>query len=161
MKTRYDEALSMAEPLRLMCVLAHPDDESMGTGGTLAHYAAQGVETYLITATRGESDRGWQFAPEDYPGLAAYGKVREGELMAAAKILGLREVCLLDYLDGLLDQANPAEVVAKLVPHIRRIRPQVIITFGGDGAYGHVDHIAISQFTSSAIVSAADPDYPD
>src|SRR2546421_5874384 len=82
----------MTDALKLMCVLAHPDDESMGTGATLARYAAEGVETYLVTATRGEY--GWQFAPEDNPGPEALGKRREAELREAVRVLGLREVCL-------------------------------------------------------------------
>jgi LmbE family N-acetylglucosaminyl deacetylase len=145
----------MAEPLRLMCILAHPDDESMGTGGILARYGAEGVETYLVTATRGEY--GWQGDSAENPGPAAVGKLREQELMEAAKVLGLREVCLLDYVDGHLDDANPVEVIAQLVEHIRRVRPHVVVTFGGDGAYGHTDHIAISQLTTAAIVRAAEP----
>jgi LmbE family N-acetylglucosaminyl deacetylase len=76
----------MAEALRLMAVLAHPDDESMGTGGTLAKYAAEGVETYLLTATRGE--KGWKGKKEDYPGAKALGQLREGELQAAARERG-------------------------------------------------------------------------
>jgi len=63
----------MPEQLRLMCVLAHPDDEALGIGGTLAKYAAEGIETYLVTATRGE--RGWQGAEHDNPGLAALGAI--------------------------------------------------------------------------------------
>src|SRR3954470_399973 len=113
----------MGEPLRLMCILAHPDDESMGTGGALARYAAEGVETYLITATRGEY--GWQGDPAENPGPEALGKLREQELCEAAKILRLREVCLLDYVDQHLDEADPAEVIPRLVGPLRRIRPQV------------------------------------
>jgi LmbE family N-acetylglucosaminyl deacetylase len=149
----------MTDPLRLMCILAHPDDESLGTGPTLAKYAAEGVETYLITATRGE--RGWSGDPAANPGLEGLGKIRDGELNAAAKILGLREVCFLDYIDGDLDQADPLEATTKIARHIRRIRPQVIITFAHDGAYGHPDHIAISQFTMTAIFRAADPNFVD
>src|SRR5687767_14447876 len=100
----------MREPLRLLAILAHPDDESLGTGGTLARYAAEGVETYLITATRGQ--HGWNGAREDYPGPEGLGKLREAELLAAARILGLREVCFLDYMDGSLNQANPADIIA-------------------------------------------------
>jgi LmbE family N-acetylglucosaminyl deacetylase len=147
----------MAEPLRLMCVLAHPDDESLGFGGPLARYAAEGVETYLVTATRGE--RGWFGAPEANPGLAELGRMREQELHAAVRVLGLRRVDFLDYVDGDLDRADPAEAIGKIVGHLRRVRPQVVATFGPDGAYGHPDHIAISQFTTAAIVAAADPDY--
>src|SRR5215470_5157564 len=140
--------------LKLMCILAHPDDESLGTGGTLAKYAAEGVETYLVTATRGE--HGWWGEEKDYPGPEGLGKIREGELLAAAKELGISEVKFLDYIDGDLDQANTAEAVAKIVAHIRRVRPQVIITFDPNGGYGHPDHIAICQLTTAAVLAAAD-----
>jgi len=143
----------MATGLKLMCVLAHPDDESLGNGGTLAKYAAEGVETYLVTATRGE--RGWTGSERDDPGLEALGKRREAELFAAAGVLGIRRVDFLDYIDGDLDQAPPAEAIAKIVGHVRRVRPDVVITFGPDGGYGHPDHIAICQFTTAAIVEAA------
>ncbi len=154
---RLDEEEHMTDTLRLMCMLAHPDDESLGIGGTLARYAAEGIETYLVTATRGE--RGWWGDEKDYPGLEAMGKTREAELLAAAQVLGIRQVSFLDYIDGDLDQADPAEAVAKAVGHLRRVRPQVVVTFGPDGGYGHPDHIAISQFTTAAIVCAADPHY--
>jgi LmbE family N-acetylglucosaminyl deacetylase len=142
--------------LRLMCVLAHPDDESLGNGCMLAKYAAEGVETYLVTATRGE--RGWFGDERDYPGLEALGKRREAELLTAASVLGIRQVQFLDYLDGELDQAPAAEAVAKIVGHLRRVKPEVVVTFGPDGAYGHPDHIAICQFTTAAIVEAASSD---
>jgi LmbE family N-acetylglucosaminyl deacetylase len=112
---------SMVEVLRLMCILAHPDDESMGTGGILARYAAEGVETYLVTATRGEY--GWQGDPALNPGPIAVGRLREQELYEAARVLGLREVNLLGYMDQHLDEADPAEVTTRLVGHLRRIRP--------------------------------------
>jgi LmbE family N-acetylglucosaminyl deacetylase len=147
----------MPEQLRLMCVLAHPDDESLGNGGMLAKYAAEGVETFLVTATRGE--HGWQGPAADYPGPDALGATREAELRAAAQVLGLREVQFLDYIDGQLDQADPAEAIRKIVRHLRRVRPHVVATFGPEGAYGHPDHIAICQFTTAAIVAAADPAY--
>ena len=147
----------MTDKLKLMCVLAHPDDESLGMGGTLAKYAAEGVETYLVTATRGE--RGWFGDEKDNPGLKALGGIREVELLNAAKELGIREVNFLDYVDGDLDQADPAEATAKIVSHLKRIRPDVVITFDPNGAYGHPDHIAICQFTTAAVLAAADPDY--
>jgi LmbE family N-acetylglucosaminyl deacetylase len=142
-----------------MCVFAHPDDETLGAGGILAKYSAGGVETYLITATRGE--RGWFGTAEDDPGLTALGRLREAELHAAASILGLREVNILDYVDGDLDQANPTDAIAKIANHIRRVRPQVVVTFPPDGGYGHPDHIAISQFAHAAVVCAADATYGD
>lgn len=147
----------MTQELRLMCILAHPDDESLGTGGILARYSAEGVSTYLVTATRGE--RGWFGRPDDYPGPQQLGKIREAELGAAARVLGVSDVTLLDYLDGDLDQADPQEVISELVFHIRRIRPQVIVTFDPSGYYGHPDHIAIAQFTTAAALAAADPEF--
>ena len=146
------------EALRLMCVMAHPDDESLGTGGVLAKYAAEGIQTYLITATRGQ--KGWFGLPEDNPGPVALGQIREKELLAAGRVLGLEEVELLDYIDGELDQADPSEVIVRIARHLRRVRPQVVITFDPTGDYGHPDHIAISQFTTGAVIAAADPNFP-
>lgn len=142
---------------RLLCCFAHPDDESLATGGILAKYVAEGVQTYLVTATRGE--RGWSGDPAANPGLARLGQIREEELARAARTLGIREVHFLDYCDGELDQADPAEVIAQLVARLRRIRPQVVITFDPTGYYGHPDHIAISQYTTAAITAAADGAY--
>ncbi len=139
--------------LRLLCVLAHPDDESLGMGGTLARYSAEGVETFLVTATRGERGR-YGDLPER-PSFGEVGRLREAELRAASAVLGVREVGLLDYLDGELDQAPPEEAIGRIAEEIRRIRPQVVVTFAPDGAYGHPDHIAISQFTTAAVVRAA------
>jgi LmbE family N-acetylglucosaminyl deacetylase len=147
----------MKEPRRLMAVLAHPDDESLGVGGTLAKYAAAGVEVSLVTATRGE--RGRHFTNENRPSDEEVGRVREGELRAAARELGIRDVTLLGYLDGELDRADPAEAVGRIVAHLRRVRPQVVVTFDPFGAYGHPDHVAICQLTTAAVLAAADPEY--
>lgn len=147
----------MNRDLKLLAVLAHPDDESLGFGGTLAKYAGEGVETYLITATRGERGR---FGPQ---GKGAdpleVGRVREAELRAAARVLGIREVTILGYPDGAVDQVPAAAAIHAIASHIRNIQPDAIITFGPDGAYGHPDHIAISQFTTAAAVCAADASY--
>jgi LmbE family N-acetylglucosaminyl deacetylase len=142
-----------------MAVLAHPDDESLGVGGTLAKYASEGVDVFLLTATRGDSGRYRGHPPDDpqHPGPLALADIRETELRAAASVLGARDVSLLDYRDQHLDRANPREAVASIVRHLRRVRPDVVVTFGPDGAYGHPDHIAISQYTTAAIVAAADP----
>jgi N-acetyl-1-D-myo-inositol-2-amino-2-deoxy-alpha-D-glucopyranoside deacetylase len=140
-----------------MAVLAHPDDESLGVGGTLARCAAEGVDTYVVTATRGE--RGRFFENRDRPDDGEVARVREGELRAAAAELGVREVSLLGYLDRELDRADPGEATGRIVEQIRRVRPQVVVTFDPFGAYGHPDHVAICQLATSAVVAAADPAY--
>jgi LmbE family N-acetylglucosaminyl deacetylase len=145
--------------LKLLAVFPHPDDETLGLGSTLARYSAQGVETYLLCATRGE--RGWYDSEGPDPGFEGVARIRETELRCAAEQLGLREVSFLDYIDGDVDQANPEEIIGKIVAHARRIKPQVVVTFGPDGAYGHPDHIALSQFTNAALLCAADRNFVD
>lgn len=149
-----DSSPGLTHPKRLLAVLAHPDDECLGFGGTICKYAHEGVETYLVTATRGE--RGRFGNAKESPGLHIVGATRERELREAASILGLKEVNFLDYCDGDLDKADPREAIQKIAGHIRRISPQVVMTFGFEGGYGHPDHIAIAQFTTAAIVVAAD-----
>ena len=143
---------------RLMAVLAHPDDESLGVGGTLAKYASDGVGVFLVTATRGGGGRyrGRRRGDERHPGPAALADIRERELREAAAALGIREASVFDYPDQHLDRVDPREAVGRIVTELRRVRPDVVVTFGPDGAYGHPDHIAISQFTTAAIVAAAD-----
>lgn len=147
----------MTDKLKLMGVLAHPDDESLGMGGTLAKYASEGIETYVVTATRGE--RGRYGDLDEFPGFEGVGRMREAELRAATNELGVKEVHFLDYMDGDLDKADPAEAVGKIATLIRQVRPHVIITFGPEGAYGHPDHIAISQFAMAGVVAATDSNY--
>src|SRR6185436_13310976 len=117
----------MSEPLKLLAVFAHPDDESMGMGGTLAKYAAEGVETYYVCASRGE--RGWFGSEETNPGLKQLGEIRTQELENAIRELGICGLYFLNYIDGDVDQANYAEAIDKIVWHIRNIQPQVIVTF--------------------------------
>jgi LmbE family N-acetylglucosaminyl deacetylase len=147
----------MAELLRLLAVLAHPDDESMGVGGVIAKYAGEGVEVSLVVATRGQRGRfhGHPQGDSRHPGPDALARIREEELEAAAGVLGIHDVTILDYQDQLLDKAEPSDAIGRIAHHIRRLRPQVVVTFGPDGTYGHPDHIAISQLTAGAIVAAA------
>jgi LmbE family N-acetylglucosaminyl deacetylase len=147
--------MTASPQLRLLTIFAHPDDETLGTGGTLARYGAEGIETHVLTATRGE--KGWFDEPSAYPGPERLGQIRETELHEAVGELGVRSVRLLDYIDGELDQAEPARVIGEIAAHIRRVRPHVVITFGPDGIYGHPDHIAISQFATAAVLASADP----
>jgi LmbE family N-acetylglucosaminyl deacetylase len=142
--------------LKLMCVLAHPDDESLGTGGTLARYAAEGVDTCVVTATRGERGR---FGDDARPADDVVGSAREAELRRAAGELGVRDIALLGFPDGALDGVEPARAQDAITAHLRRVQPQVVITFGPEGAYGHPDHVAISQLTTAAVVRAADTSY--
>jgi LmbE family N-acetylglucosaminyl deacetylase len=148
----------VSDALRLLAVLAHPDDESLGFGGCLAKYAAEGIETAVVTATRGDAGR-FRGVKEGegpgHPGREALARIREGELRAAAAVLGIRDLTLLGYPDGALDQVDPIEAVGRIAQEIRRLRPHVVVSFGPEGAYGHPDHIAISQFAGAAIVAAA------
>jgi LmbE family N-acetylglucosaminyl deacetylase len=149
----------MDESLRLLAIFPHPDDETLGLGSTFARYSAEGAETFLLCATRGE--RGWFDSEGPNPGLEGVAQIREAELRCAAEHLGIHEVSFLDYTDGDVDQANPEEIIGKLVSHIRRIKPHVVVAFGPDGSYGHPDHIALSQFTNAALVCATDRNFVD
>lgn len=152
----------------LLAIFAHPDDEAFGTGGTISRYAAEGVKTYLVCATRGEAGE------ISDPSLATpdtLGQVREGELRCAAETMGIAELIFLDYRDsgmaGSPENQNPRafinapvdEVIARLVAIIRRLRPQVIATFEPNGGYGHPDHIAIHRHTVAAFHAAAQPNF--
>lgn len=150
---------------KLLAVVAHPDDESFGMGGTLAHYAQAGVEVHLICATRGEVG---EVSPELLEGHSSIGELRERELCCAADMLGLKKVHFLDYRDSgmpgsqdndhpkALIQASHDEVAKKISKLIRLIRPQVVITFDPIGGYMHPDHIAIHQATVLAYKMAGD-----
>ncbi len=143
--------------LKLLCVLAHPDDESLALGGILARYASEGVETHVVTATRGEL--GWFGPPEENPGPEALGRIRERELHDAASVLGVSDLTLLNYRDGELDHADQDELLRQVVAHVRRIRPDVVVTFDHNGIYGHPDHIAATRATTAALVAAADANF--
>lgn len=155
----------------LLAVYAHPDDESFGSGGMLAHYAAQGVRVGLATATRGEIG---EIADSGLATSDNLGDVREQELRNAANALGVTDLEILGYRDsgmaGTSDNAHPnaytnadsAEVVGKLVGIIRRLRPQVIVTFDPNGGYGHPDHIAAHHHATAAFHAAGDSaQHPD
>jgi len=143
---------------RLLAVTAHPDDESLGFGGSLARYSAEGYATYVLSATRGEKGR---HGEGDRPEPETLARKREAELRMAAAALGVAGVEFLDCPDGGVAEADPGLILARIVRCLRRLRPHVVLTFGPDGAYGHPDHVAVSQLTTSAVVCAADPGYVD
>lgn len=140
----------------LLAIFAHPDDESLVTGGVLARYAAEGWRTALICATRGE------WGPISDESLANYenlGEVRERELRAACDVLGVSWLRFLDLEDGSLSALDGDEEQAtleKITRAIRELRPQIVITFGPDGLYRHGDHVAIGRLTTRACALAND-----
>ena len=138
----------------LLVVLAHPDDETFGMAGTLAHYAQKGVAVHLVCATRGEAGT---VDPEFLKGYTSIAELREAELRCAAKHLGLSGVYFLGHRDsgmaGSLDNQNPAAlmnqpvetVAAQVLAWIDRLHPQVIVTFDPIGANRHPDHMAVHK----------------
>lgn len=149
----------------ILAVLAHPDDESFGMGGTLAHYARRGCDVYLVCATRGEAG---DVAPEHLQGFESIADKRESELRCAAEHLGLKEVFFLPYRDsgmpGSPDNSHPQaqinasldEVAGVVVKYIRELKPDVVLTFDPIGGYRHPDHIHIHKATVMAFEKAAD-----
>jgi N-acetylglucosamine malate deacetylase 2 len=129
---------------RLLAVWAHPDDESFGPVATFRRAADAGVATALLTATRGEAGE------IRLPGVRReeLGAVRERELLAAAGAIGFEQVCLLDYVDGELEQHF--ELHRAVAEAIRSFQPHVVVTFGPDGVTGHPDHLAIGAATTLA-----------
>jgi LmbE family N-acetylglucosaminyl deacetylase len=132
---------------KLLCVVAHPDDECFAFGGALSLAADAGVETSVVCLTDGQAatNRGAAGSAEEL------GRMRRAEFVASCKILGVTHYELLDYQDAQLEFANFSEAAAKLVERIRRFQPDVVLTFGGDGGMNtHPDHIMVSAFTTAA-----------
>ena len=152
----------------ILAVLAHPDDESFGLGGTLALYAQKGYDTYYVCATRGEAG---DVAEELLNGYADKAELRTDELMRAAKHLGLKGVFFLGYRDsgmpGTEDNKHPDaqinhsinEVAGRIVKHIRELKPDIVLTFDPIGGYKHPDHIHVHQATKLAFERASDASF--
>jgi N-acetyl-1-D-myo-inositol-2-amino-2-deoxy-alpha-D-glucopyranoside deacetylase len=169
----YDAAMSESRPLTLMTVHAHPDDETIGTGGTMARAVADGHRVVLVTCTRGEL--GEIVVPDmDTPdNHRRLGEIRADELARAMGILGVTEWENLGYRDsGMMGtagnhdprafwQADVDEAVGRLVWLIRRYRPDVVTTYNSFGGYGHPDHIRTHDVAVGAFERAGDPSaYP-
>ena len=152
----------------LLAVLAHPDDESFGLGGTLALYARRGYDTYLVCATRGEVG---SVDEEHLRGYKDIADMRTAELDCAAAHLGLKDVFYLGYRDsgmpGSDDNRHPnaqvnrpvEEVAGRVVKYIRELKPDVVLTFDPIGGYKHPDHIQIHRATVLAFDRADDASF--
>jgi mycothiol S-conjugate amidase len=159
------------QPLALLTIHAHPDDESSKGAGTVAKYSAEGVNTVLVCCTGGEAGDILNPAmdtPEVRSDLAA---VRRRELATATGIIGYREVVMLGYRDSGMPETEAnadarsfaraplEEAAARLATVIRRVRPQVIVTYPEDQqGYPHPDHLRVHEITAPALAMAADPD---
>ena len=122
---------------RMMVVTAHPDDEASSFGGSLRLYQERGVETCIICLTPGQAATHRGSARTDQE----LGELRRKEFAAACEILKVSRGIVLDYPDGQLHRHDLYKVVCDLTLHIRRFRPQVLLTFGPEGSVtGHTDH---------------------
>lgn len=133
--------------LRLMCVVAHPDDECFAFGGALRLAADRGIETYVVCLTDGQA--------ATYRGDAAsgveLGKIRRDEFKASCEVLGVSQIELMDYQDAQLEFVQFSVAAGQLVERIRRFQPDVVITFGSDGGLNvHPDHMMVSMLTTAA-----------
>ncbi len=149
----------------LLAIFAHPDDETFGVGGTMAHYRDRGVPVTMVCATRGEVG---EIAPGTDATPETLGRFREQELRDACAILGVSDVRFLDFRDSgmagtpenddprCLHRAEPERVIEPLVHVIREVRPDVIATWDASGGYGHPDHIAVHHHATAAFHAAAD-----
>lgn len=166
----YSEDNSM-ESRKLIFIGAHPDDETFAVGGTLAQYAAAGVEVYYACATRGEAGT---VNPSKLRGFKEMGDMRWSELECAVKELGLAGLVHLGYRDsgmpGWEDNKHPQalinvpveEAAGPIVKVIRELKPQVVVTHDPIGGYRHPDHIAVHRAAVRAFYASSDPaQYPE
>ncbi len=164
----------MTGALTLLTVHAHPDDETIGTGGTMARYAADGIRVVCVTCTYGEN--GEIVVPEmDTPeNHARLGEIRQDEIASALARLGRIEHRWLGYRDsGMVGtpenddarsfwRADRDEAVGRMVRIVREVRPHVVTTYNAFGGYGHPDHIRSAEIARAAFERAGDPAaYPD
>jgi LmbE family N-acetylglucosaminyl deacetylase len=147
------QTMTQHHPKRLLGVFAHPDDESFCAGGTFARYAAHGAEVMVVSATRGEAG---QIRSAGTATRRTLARVREQELQVACRRLGIQPARCLDYADGTLKDVDQEVLIKDIVELLRSFRPDVVITFGADGGYGHPDHIAISAATTAACLRSGD-----
>lgn len=141
---------------RLLCVTAHPDDESGAFGGALMLANQQGMVTMLLCLTDGQAAHFREGAADN----EALGLKRRAELAAACKVLGVTRHEVLDYPDGEIAHEKFYELAGVIASYIRRWRPQIVLTFGGDGSVNlHRDHVMVSVATTAAFHWAARPEF--
>ncbi|HEX3628845.1 MAG TPA: PIG-L deacetylase family protein [Candidatus Dormibacteraeota bacterium] len=144
---------------RLMVVMPHPDDECFGCASTIARYSAEGATVTLVTMTRGGGGLWNGRAAGDLRRLT---DVRELELRDAAAELGVDFLEIFDYPDGALEKVDDVQMVrdrflGDIVRCLRAHRPQVVVTFGPEGGYGHPDHKTLSRLTVQACTLSGEP----
>lgn len=140
----------------ILCVFAHPDDESLACGGTIARAVDAGARVILLCASRGEAG-----STGDSPLVSEgdLGRVRTDELREAAAVLGVADVIVMDHPDGDLRWDHVPELHAGIVDAIRQYHPDAVITFAEDGLYWHLDHVGVHERTYTAVRSLG-PDAP-
>ncbi len=134
---------------RILGMFAHPDDEVFCVGGTIAAAVDAGAEAMIVSTTRGEAG---QIRDAGAATRTTLGQVREQELRDACRQLGVQHMRCLDHIDGTLADLDRRQLVAELGEIIDAFAPDVVVTFGSDGAYGHPDHIAIGEAVTEACV---------
>jgi LmbE family N-acetylglucosaminyl deacetylase len=137
----------------LLAVFAHPDDESLACGGLLAWCAQLGVSVSVCCATGGELGSTSGMCASPPPRGADIRRARLEELRNAARVLGVANLIVLDHEDGMLPWIDAERLEADLQSTICRLHPDVVITFGDDGLYGHPDHVAIHERTTAAVAA--------
>ena len=149
-----DDGVPPGGRCRLLGVFAHPDDETFCAGGTFARYAEQGAEIMVVSATRGQAG---QIRDAAAGNRRTIGAVREAELRLACERLGITTVRCLEHVDGTLADAGFPALVDEVAEVIGEFGPDIVITFGPDGGYGHPDHVTISAATTAACQRAPAP----
>lgn len=138
----------------ILAVFAHPDDETFLVGGTLAHYARQGVRVELLCLTWGEKGSPEKLGDSGERKLA---RVRQAELEKCCRVLGVRLLPGQTFRDGELSETGLAQLVQPIEKALRERQPDLVLTFGADALTGHPDHLAIHHATTRAFQRVARP----
>ena len=131
------------KPKIILCFFAHPDDESFGPGGSIAHWALQGAAVHIVCATKG--------------GVGGRATVRAKELKHAAKILGVKSVTFLKYKDGKIGNNDLISLEKEFIQQIEKCKPDTLLTYDLNGVSGHIDHIAVASATTQAFKKLKSP----